>query len=103
MDDTGPYMTREALEFRVDGVIAAAKDQIEMTGDFSPLFLLHYDSDWHPFRMPKRTQGLLNSGDAKRVLFAFFRRLVADSNADAAIFTTDTWVATVTLEGLPHY
>lgn len=94
---------REELEREANRIIAAAKFQMELQEEFSPVFLVHFGGRWQAFPMPPGTERILNSADAKKQLFGFFRDLVRHARADGVIFACDTWAGEVTLEGVPHY
>src|SRR4051812_34676143 len=96
-------MTREELEFQSHRLIASAKAALE-SGDneLRPLFMLHQDGQWRSYPLPPGAEHLMNSGDAKKQIFGFFRDLIRDAGADGFIMQTDTWSASPTEEGKKH-
>ena len=95
--------------------MAAMKSQIEERHQMQPLCMLHWPlmlatktlpplvavavtpGEWTRFPFPGI---LLDSGDAKRVLFAIIRDIVQDSGADGVLFGTDMWGAQATEAGV---
>jgi len=97
--------------------MASLKTQIDELHQLQPLCMLHWPlnpastshgkmlkaavtpGDWTRFPFPGP---LLDSGDAKRVLFQIIRDIVHDTGADGVIFGTDMWGASATKEGIKH-
>jgi len=108
-------MTIDELK-RVAGLaMASMKAQIEERHQLQPLCMLHWPpmlakkkiprsvavaitpGEWSRFPFPGP---LLDSGDAKRVLFGIIRDIVQDSGADGVLFGTDMWGAQATEAGV---
>ena len=108
-------MTVDELTREAGMAMAAMKLQIEEFHQMQPVCMLHWPlmparmklppvfagavtpGQWSRFPFPGV---LLDSGDAKRVLFGIIRDLVRDSGADAVIFGTDMWGAQPTDDGI---
>jgi len=108
-------MTVDELK-RVAGLaMASMKAQIDERHQLEPLCMLHWPlnpaktdfgkllnraitpGEWSRFPFPGP---LLDSGDAKRVLFGIIRDIVQDSGADGVLFGTDMWGAQATDAGV---
>jgi hypothetical protein len=107
-------MTVDELKREAGLAMAAMKTQIEELHRMQPLCLLHWPlalattkigravaavtpGEWSRFPLPGE---LLDSGDAKRILFQIIRNIVRDTRADAVIFGTDMWGAQATEAGI---
>ena len=108
-------MTVDELKREAGLAMAAMKTQIEEFHRLQSLCMLHWPltlasvkigrvpagvvtpGEWSRFPLPGQ---LLDSGDAKRVLFQLIRDIVRDTRADAVIFGTDMWGASATEEGV---
>ncbi len=95
-------MTKEALEAEANRMITGAKYHLESRDQIQPMFRVHDSQGWRDFTMPPGTEVLLNSGDAKKLIFNFFRDYVRITGADGVIFLTDAWAAVTTPEGMKH-
>lgn len=86
-----------------DRILQAGRASIELQGDYSPQFLLHYPAKgWRNYPMPRDTRQLLNDGHAKDVIFGFFRDAVREQGCDGVIFATEMWQGRATPEGAQY-
>jgi hypothetical protein len=108
-------MTVDDLKRVAGRSMASMKAQIEERHQLEPLCMLHWPlmparmkiprmaamavtpGEWSRFPFPGQ---LLDSGDAKRVLFGIIRDLVGDTGADGVLFGTDMWGAQATEAGI---
>jgi len=96
-------MTKNELEAEANRVIVGAKYLLELQGNFPAMFLVHHPREgWQNSQLPAGSQHLMNSGDAKREIFGFFRTLIRERGCDGAIFASDTWQMKLTTEGEKH-
>lgn len=110
-------MTVEELRRAAAGAMASIKTQIEETRHADPVCLIHWPlnpasttcgrilnravtpGEWSRFPFPGQ---LLDSGDAKRILFQLIRDVLHDTGADGVLFGTDIWAIALTEEGSKH-
>ena len=110
-------MTLDELKREAGLALASIKTQIDEFHHLEPLCMLHWPlnpgrtrfgrmlhgavtpGEWSRFPFPGP---LLDSGDAKRILFGIIRDIVHDTGVDGVVFGTDMWGATCTQEGFKH-
>ena len=109
-------MTLDNLRREAGMALAALKTNLETLGKADPLLLIHWPmnpavrrtavqgmltqpGEWVRYPIPG---ALMNSGDAKEILFGFIRTLVNKTGADACIIGTEMWGSKLTPEGMRH-
>jgi hypothetical protein len=96
-------MTIEELEATAKDILRQLKHKVRRTETLSPVFRAYYKNGSHyDFKLPLGSESLMNSGEAKEILFDWFRRHTQEKPVVAWIFATDIFMAKATEEGIKH-
>lgn len=96
-------VTRHELESYANRILHLAQSMLEMQGEFHPWFAMHYGGKgWDDIHFPDGAEHLMNSGEAKKIIFDWMRARVEHTRADGFLLASDTWVGKATEEGMRH-
>ncbi|HEY1897026.1 MAG TPA: hypothetical protein VGG62_12165 [Terracidiphilus sp.] len=80
--------------------LAHIKDGMERTGGSMPVFMVRNpDGKVEKISLPKELGKLMNSGDAKNMLFDGMRQIVKHKGITATCFATEAWMGETTQAG----
>ena len=96
-------MTTDELRRLAKQALNDMKHEVRTFSRCTPLFRCYYaDGQHQDFRLPPGGERLMNDGEAKEMLFDWFRKHTEAGGVDAWIFGTDQWQGRATEEGMKH-